>query len=103
VQRSEGQIWLRSLTVVPAMLAQKYPCSAGGRSLEGGYMNVSHHADRWESLRRGMGAPAQLSLPSGRMHLCKLCACAGHGLAQLLCTWPELDIGRQLFLDEVGT
>ena len=65
-------------------------------------MGVLYHADRWESLRLGIGPAAQLSELIGRQRVCKLCASAGYGLVHLLCTCPAVAVGRELFLNRVG-
>ena len=65
-------------------------------------MNVLFFADRWDSLRLGIGPAAQLSALDGRQRVCKLCAGAGFGLAHLLCSCPAVAGERKLFIDSVG-
>ena len=87
----------------PVMLAQQLPCSAGDRLLDSTSMDFLHHADRWEYLRLGIGAAAQLSLLVGGQHRCKLCGGSVHELPHILCSCPSVDASRKVFLFKVGT
>ena len=89
-------------TVNPIILALQFPCSVGCRLLEAGFMCVLHHADRWDSLRLGIGAAARLSELSGRHRVCRLCASVEYGLAHLLSACPTVAAAREHFLQQVG-
>ena len=88
--------------IVPSLLSQQFPCSAGGRLLDGGYMEVLLQADQWDLLRLGVGAAACLSQGRGGNHLCKLCGVSFPGMSHILSSCSVLVGERNRFLSQVG-
>ena len=88
--------YARSSMAQPFMLSQQFPCSAGGRLLEAGFLEKLHDADAWDSFRLAIGA--------GQLVKRRPCVCCGGnmaGHAHILAVCPSLTRMRGVFLAEI--
>ena len=77
----------------PFLLSQQFPCSAGGRLLDAGYLDKLHDADKWESFRLCLGVGSKV-----KSRPCILCRGPVVGHAHLLAVCPAVLQQRESFV-----
>jgi len=80
----------------PYLLSQQFPCSAGGRLLDAGYLDKLRDADVWESFRLCLGVGSSV-----KKRPCILCNGPIVGNAHFLAECPAVLQQRQFFLASV--
>jgi len=66
------------------LMMQLYPCSAGKRLFDAGFLACLCAADRWERLRHGLLGPLTSNDPTLGIQVCIICGCASSGIGHLL-------------------